>query len=154
MSDDWKLPWDGGCLCGQIRFRISAPPLLTAACHCAWCQKRSASAYSLTITVPTGGFAVTQGEPELGKGPSPNPHFFCPACKNWVFLRLDALGIVNVRPTMLDEHLWFRPFIEIFASRKLPWAATSAVHSFETLPDPQAFGSLIEAFSREGARPA
>ena len=57
MSDDWKLPWDGGCLCGQIRFRISAPPLLTAACHCAWCQKRSASAYSLTITVPTGGFA-------------------------------------------------------------------------------------------------
>ena len=70
MSDDWKLPWGGACLCGQIRFWISAPPLLTAACHCAWCQKRSASAYSLTITVPTGGFAVTRGEPELGKGPS------------------------------------------------------------------------------------
>jgi hypothetical protein len=49
-------------------------------------------------------------------------------CKNWVFLRLDALGIVNVRPTMLDEHRAFRPFIEIFTSRKLPWATTSAVH--------------------------
>jgi hypothetical protein len=97
---------------------------------------------------------VTQGEPELDKGPSPNAHFFCPVCKNWVFLRLDALGIVNVRPTMLDEHRWFRPFIEIFTSRKLPWATTSAVHSFETLPDPQAFRSLIEVFSREGARPA
>jgi hypothetical protein len=55
---------------------------------------------------------------------------------------------------MLDEHRWFRPFIEIFTSRKLPWATTSAVHSFETLPDPQVFGSLIEVFSREGARPA
>ncbi|MBV9287655.1 MAG: GFA family protein [Hyphomicrobiales bacterium] len=154
MTDDWKLPWDGGCLCGQVRFRISAPPLLTAACHCAWCQKRSASAYSLTLSVPTAGFAVTQGEPELGQGPSPNSHFFCPRCRNWLFLRLDALGIVNVRPTMLDEHGWFRPFIEIFASRKLPLAATSAVHSFETMPDPQAFGTLIEGFVREGARPA
>jgi hypothetical protein len=55
---------------------------------------------------------------------------------------------------MLDEHRWFSSFIEIFTSRKLPWVPTSAVHSFETLPDPQAFGSLIEAFSREGARPA
>jgi hypothetical protein len=81
MSDDWKLPWDGGCLCGQIRFRVSAPPLRIAVCHCVWYQKRSASAYSLTITVPADGFALTQGEPELGKGPSPNPHFFCPCAR-------------------------------------------------------------------------
>jgi len=154
MSDDWKLPWEGGRLCEQIRFRITAPPRLTAACHCAWCQKRRASAFSLTVTIPTAAFAVTRGEPELGKGPSPNPHFFCPACKNWVFLRLDGLGIVNVRPTMLDEHRRFRPYIEIFTSRKLPRATTSAVHSFETLPEPEAFGPLIEAFSREGERPA
>jgi hypothetical protein len=97
---------------------------------------------------------VTQGEPELGKGPSPNPHLFCPVCKNWVFTRLDARGVVNIRSTMLDEHGWFRPFIEIYTSRKLPWATTSAVHSFEVLPDPQAIGSLMQAFSREGARPA
>jgi hypothetical protein len=31
---DWKLPWEGGCLCGEIRFRVGAPPLLTMACHC------------------------------------------------------------------------------------------------------------------------
>ncbi len=24
MTDDWKLPWDGGCLCGGVRLRISA----------------------------------------------------------------------------------------------------------------------------------
>jgi hypothetical protein len=55
---DWKLPWEGGCLCGEIRFRVSAPPLLTMACHCRGCQKLSASAYSLTIAVPSEGFAV------------------------------------------------------------------------------------------------
>ncbi|TMJ34620.1 MAG: aldehyde-activating protein, partial [Alphaproteobacteria bacterium] len=52
---EWKLPWEGGCLCGRIRFRITAPPLLTMACHCSGCQKLSASAYSLTIAVPSQG---------------------------------------------------------------------------------------------------
>ena len=31
--DDWKLPWEGGCRCGEVRFRVTAPPLLSAACH-------------------------------------------------------------------------------------------------------------------------
>jgi hypothetical protein len=59
---DWKLPRDGGCLCGAVRFRISAPPLLKMACHCTGCQKLSASAYSLTIAIPTAGFEITRGE--------------------------------------------------------------------------------------------
>ena len=153
MANDWKLPWDGGCLCRAVRFRISVPPLLATACHCASCQKRSASAYSLALTVPAAGFAVTEGEPDLGQGASPNQHFFCPGCKNWLFMRLDALGVVNVRPTMLDEHGWFRPYIEIFTAEKLVWAATPAVHSFPTQPDPQGYAPLIEAFARDGARP-
>lgn len=59
---DWKLPWDGGCLCGGVRFRINAAPLLTMACHCTGCQKLSASAHSLSIAVPREGFAVTKGQ--------------------------------------------------------------------------------------------
>ena len=27
---DWTLPMDGGCRCGKVRFRISAPPMFTA----------------------------------------------------------------------------------------------------------------------------
>jgi hypothetical protein len=105
------------------------------------------------MSVPAAGFTVTQGEPELGQGPAPNQHSFCPRCKNWLFLRFDARGIVNVRPTLLDEHRWFQPYVEIFTERKLPWAQTTAVHSFATIPDPQEYGRLAEAFAREGARP-
>jgi hypothetical protein len=32
-------PWEGGCLCGQVRVKVSAPPLLTMACHCTGCQR-------------------------------------------------------------------------------------------------------------------
>ena len=56
---EWKLPWDGGCRCGQTRIRVSQPPLLAAACHCTGCQRMSASAFSLTLAIPSEGFDVT-----------------------------------------------------------------------------------------------
>ena len=55
-----RLPWEAGCRCGQVRLKLSAPPLLTAACHCTGCQRMTASAFSLSIAVPSEGFAVTQ----------------------------------------------------------------------------------------------
>ena len=58
--DDWKLPWEGGCRCGEVRIRVTAPPILTGACHCTGCQKMTASAFSLTVTVPADGFEVTR----------------------------------------------------------------------------------------------
>ena len=69
--DEWKLPWEGGCRCGAVRIRVTRPPMLTGACHCTGCQTMSASAYSLTVTVPADGFEVMKGEPVLGglKGP-------------------------------------------------------------------------------------
>ena len=38
-----KLPLEGGCLCGAVRYRISAEPHHAGYCHCRMCQ-RSAGA--------------------------------------------------------------------------------------------------------------
>jgi len=67
----WKLPWDGGCRCGEVRLRVTAPPLLAMACHCTGCQRMSSSAYSLSLAIPTAGFEVVAGEPVRGglRGP-------------------------------------------------------------------------------------
>lgn len=141
-------------MCGGIRFEVSAPPLLTMACHCTGCQKLSASAYSLSIAVPSEGFKLLQGEPVLGGMHGPHKQFYCSHCKNWMFTRPQGLDfLVNVRATMLDEHHWYAPFIEVNTSEKLPWAATGAVHSFATQPEVAEYQPLIDAFAREGARP-
>ncbi len=151
---DWRLPWEGGCMCGEIRFRVSAPPLLTMACHCTGCQKLSASAYSLTIAVPSEGFAITRGEPVVGGMHGPHRQLFCSRCKNWMFTHPQGMDFfVNVRATMLDDHSWYAPFIEVYTSEKLPWANTSAQHSFATQPDLPGYAPLLDAFAREGARP-
>ncbi len=151
---DWHLPWDGGCMCGQLRFRISAPPLLTMACHCTGCQKLTASAYSLSLAVPSEGFEVTSGEPAVGGMHGVHKQLYCPHCKNWVFTRPGGLDfLVNVRATMLDDHHWVVPYVETWTAEKLPWATTPAVHSFDGLPELEAYEPLVEAFARDGVRP-
>jgi hypothetical protein len=151
---DWKLPWDGGCMCGEVRFRVSAAPLLAIACHCTGCQKLTASAYSLSITVQSNGFVVTKGEPVAGGLHGPDRQLYCSRCKNWMFTHPHGLDwLVNIRATMLDEYAWYVPFVEVFTSEKLPWAATPAAFSFATQPDLDGYAPLIEAFAREGSRP-
>jgi len=53
---------EGGCRCGQVRFRFTAQPLLTMACHCRGCQRMTGSAFSLSAAYPASGFEVTAGE--------------------------------------------------------------------------------------------
>lgn len=152
--DEWKLPWNGGCRCGAVRVRVTKPPLLAAACHCSGCQSMSASAFSLSLAVPADGFEVIAGEPVLG-GLNRDMHHFCPACMTWLFTRpLGMDWFVNVRPSLLDDHRWFVPFIETWTSEKLPWATTPARHSFETVPELPAFEPLIAEYAEKGARPA
>ena len=151
---DWKLPWRGGCRCGQVRVAVSAPPLLASACHCTGCQTMSASAFSLSLAIPTEGFAVTAGEPVLGGLHGPARHYFCPRCMSWMFTQPPGLDqFVNLRPSMLDDHAWVSPFVEFWACEKLAWAFTPAPRSFATEPGPEAFPELIQAFAQQGARP-
>jgi len=150
---DWKLPWDGGCRCGKVRIRVSAPPLLAAACHCTGCQTMASSAFSLSIAVPADGFTVLAGEPVIGGLRGAARHHFCGDCMTWMYTRPDgADAFVNLRPTMLDRHDWFVPYAEFWTSEKLPWVTTAAVHSFETLPPREAFPALIEQYAARGVR--
>jgi hypothetical protein len=142
-------PWEGACRCGAVRIRISAQPFLTMACHCTGCQKMSASAFSLSVGVPAEAFEVTAGEPVLG-GLNRDMHHFCPQCLSWMFTRPVGMDwFVNVRSTMLDERHWSTPFVETYTSEKLPWAATPAVHSYETIPSMDEYPRLMDEFQQQ-----
>lgn len=140
----------GRCRCERVTFEISAPPMVTMACHCRGCQRMTASAYSLGVLVPSEGFRVTSGEPVIGGLHGPNRHFFCPHCMSWMFTRPEGLDfLVAVRSTMLDERRWDTPFIETCTSEKLPWVTTPAKHSYPGFPPPEAFEPIIAEFAAQ-----
>ena len=145
---NWNLPWDGGCRCDRVRIRISAPPVMTMACHCRGCQRMTSSAYSLGIIVPEQGFSVTQGEPVIGGLHGAARHYFCSYCMSWIYTRPEGLDdLISVRPTMLDDASWFTPFIETWTKEKVSWASTPAVHSYKQTPPFEDFHRLLEEYS-------
>lgn len=156
-----ELPWEGGCRCGRLRFRITRAPLLTMACHCRGCQKMTASAFSLSVAVASDAFELIAGEAVLGgihgaaEGTlqvNPGRHQHCDWCKAWVFTRIEPdRGFVNVRATMLDDHHWFAPFIETQIQEKLAWANTPAKHSFAGFPPMERYAALIADYAAENA---
>jgi hypothetical protein len=108
----------------------------------------SSSAYSLSVAVPTSGFAVVRGEPVIGGLHNPGQqHFFCPRCMTWMFTKVMP-EFVNVRATLLDDTSWFRPFMETWTRTKLPWATTSAIRSYEEFPPMDDYERLIRDFSK------
>lgn len=142
-----NLPLSGSCRCGGVHIRLTKEPICTAACHCPGCQKMAASAYSLTAMVPADGLEVTQGETVIGGMRAPElEHHFCADCMTWIFTRPIGMPFVNVRPTMLDDTSWFRPFMETYTSTKLPFAETGAVRSFAMFPEMEQIESLLEEY--------
>lgn len=152
---DWKLPWHAECLCGRVKMRVSAPPLVALACHCRGCQKLTSGPYSLTLMLPAGGFAVVEGETVLGALQRPETqHHYCPHCKSWLYTTAAALGgAVNFRATMLDDASWVVPFVESKTSEKLRGVVTGASRSYADWPPPEDYAALLAAYAREAARP-
>lgn len=145
MSDK---PLDGGCRCGQVRFRVTAPPLLTMACHCRGCQQMTGSAFSVSAMYPVAGFEVTAGEPAIGGLHGPTRHFFCPHCMSWLFTRPEGADwLVNVRATMFDDASDFTPFLETYTDEKLPWVSTPAVRSYPRFPEIEDYQGMVNEFS-------
>jgi hypothetical protein len=155
MSEADTAPREGGCRCGRVRFRVTAPALLASVCHCRGCQLMTASAFSTTLTVPADGFEVTAGEPVIGGLHGPHPlHHHCDWCKSWVFTRtVPEMGFVNVRATQLDDTADFVPYVEMFTDERLPWAVTGAVRSYPRFPEDADYPGLVAdyaAFVRDG----
>jgi hypothetical protein len=148
------MGYEGGCRCGQVRFEISAQPLITMACHCTGCQKMTGGAFSLSVLTPSAGFTVTQGEPVIGGLHGATRHYYCPHCMSWMFTRPeDGDAFVNVRATLLDDPGELaEPFMETMTAEKLAWVMTPAAESFAGFPTMEDYGRLLQAYAaRRGA---
>jgi len=151
---DWKLPWTGACLCGQVSVRVTEAPVFASACHCRACQKLTGGAYSLTLMLPASGLAV-EGETEIGGLHNPVPeHHFCPSCKTWLFTHGIAGGaFVNLRPSLLDDGGWVRPYADTYVTERLPGAQSGAQIGYPEFPPVEDYARLMEGYAHDGARP-
>ena len=90
----------GGCLCGGVRYEVSAPLVSAGYCHCTRCQRRTGTAAAASAKVAPGSFRVTVGQ-ELIRDYDPGDggflKSFCSACGGALYSshpeHPDVLGI-------------------------------------------------------------
>ena len=142
---------DGGCRCGEIRYRVTGAPKFIVACHCTDCQQLSSSAYALGMVLAEDGFSLTQGTPrewakQTASGGT-STAYSCPTCAGWTHTRPKVDGdLVIVRPTTLDDASWVRPVAEIWTKSALPWARMPTLLSYpEQFDDPAPLAAAFAA---------
>ncbi|HEX8856157.1 MAG TPA: GFA family protein [Thermoleophilaceae bacterium] len=123
------LPLTGGCMCGRVRYEVSAPLQSAGYCHCKRCQRRTGAAASAQARVAPGSFRVVQGEDlvHAWRPPGGFEKAFCSECGSALFSRhRDDPSIISVRLGTFDGDPGIRP-----STRQ--WVASAAV--WEPIPD-------------------
>ena len=130
-----------GCQCGGIRYAAPKEPLVVYVCHCAECQKQSASAFGMSFTVARRALRLLQGTPHYWSRQTVSGHTlecaFCPRCGSRVWHQSSGHpDTINIKGGSLDAPLDVGNAVHIWTSSKLPGVAIPpGAHSFVHEPD-------------------
>ena len=121
MSD--VKPFEGGCLCGSIRYRATAGPLRGVICHCSMCRRHSGAPVLAFVHFPTNDFRWIGAEPTRFRSSEYAERGFCPRCGSTLSMHEQVLADrVQIAVGSLDEpdrvrvddHVWTEDAIAWF----------------------------------------
>jgi hypothetical protein len=140
-ADEMTAPYLGGCLCGAIRYRITAEPITVYACHCTDCQRRTGSALALSMLLPLAAIEVTAGEPAAYSASLPDGRVkrgrMCAGCCCRLWGEPPKRpGIAVLQAGTLDNTSWVRPAAHVCARSAQSWFVFPAdVPVYPTMPE-------------------
>jgi hypothetical protein len=113
---------DGGCLCGKVRFRVTAPPLDAGYCHCRMCQRNSGAPVVAWVTFPAAAFSWTVGEAGRYASSACATRSFCITCGSYlVFVSSEFPNEVSINTASFDGPDAFPPRKHIFSESRIKW---------------------------------
>jgi hypothetical protein len=122
---------EGGCYCGELRYRINAEPLGKGMCFCRECQHISGGGPNIVLMVPADGFAYTKGAPQtFTRSDLQNAvtREFCARCGTQLVVRAPMLpGVALIKVGTLDDPaIYGMPQIAAY---------TSEMQSYHVVPE-------------------
>jgi len=133
---------EGGCACGEVRYRLTSDPLFTHGCHCLNCQRQTGSAFVVNALIEADRVELLAGEPKPvdvpRSGAKKQRIFRCPTCEIAVYSRYTRASILFVRAGTLDDPSRVAPDVHIYTRSKLSWVTLpDSVPAFTTYYDTQ-----------------
>jgi hypothetical protein len=131
---------EGGCLCGAVRYRSAAEPVMTLLCQCKQCQRQSGSSFSVNVGFAKGTLEYSGDVPGVyphkgGSGREVRRHF-CRKCGAPIMTELEVTPELDwLKSGTLDDTSWLQPEVSIWGDDGQPWLSLPrAVLTFEKNP--------------------
>jgi len=116
----------GGCLCGQVRYRITGAPLATSLCHCRSCRRAAGAPAVAWVVVRRDELVFDHGSPTVFRSSPEVERTFCPRCGTpLTYRRDDSSGSIDVQTATLDAPDAFPPTREIWLEHRISWMVTN-----------------------------
>ncbi len=113
---------EGGCLCGEVRYRIEGAPVWVCLCHCTMCRRASGAPAVAWLTLPMDRFAFTKGEAHSYVSSDHGRRGFCPDCGSQLtFWSSRTPGDIDVTLGSLDRPEAFPLSHHTFVTGRLDW---------------------------------
>jgi hypothetical protein len=120
-----KASLEGGCLCGAVRYHLTAPPHYVYFCHCRDCQRESGSPFVTDMNIDRAAVRITgplTRYTRIGDSGKPIHRNFCSLCGTTVLTEFEVdPEHVSVKACSLDDPSCLRPDRHLFSSRMQPW---------------------------------
>jgi len=118
---------EGGCECGNVRYRITNAPIVVNCCHCRDCQRITGSAFAINAMIETDQVEVMKGEAVRSilrrEGSGETSAWRCDDCQTLLYADHPKLGDAMrfVRVGTLDKGERLTPDAHFFVRSKHPW---------------------------------
>jgi hypothetical protein len=114
--------YEGGCLCGSVRYRASGEAINPCYCHCRSCRGSCGAPSVAWATFRTERVELLRGAPTSRRSSRHVTRTFCGRCGTALTYANDKRPEqIDVTLASLDDAGELRPLAHIWFSHKLPW---------------------------------
>ena len=129
---------EGGCLCGSVRYKINADPLMTVFCHCRDCQRTSGAPLMASMMFPQTHVAIEGALntfASIADSGSKVERGFCPKCGSHILAQSSGYpDSVVIAAGSLDDPASFKAGLAVYCQ--------SAMHGVSVPDDIPQFDAM------------
>lgn len=100
---------EGGCACGEVRYRLGRPPLFVHCCHCLNCQRQTGAAFAINVLIERDQVESLAREPDRvpvpRSGTKRQQIYRCPVCETAVWSTYTRKIVLLFAPERSTIHL-------------------------------------------------
>jgi heme-degrading monooxygenase HmoA len=115
-------PYEGGCFCGNVRYRAVGRPKDSSICHCSICRRTSGAPMVGWTTFETSELSWLKAEPRRFSSSDKADRSFCSECGTALtFVLKHRPERTDVTLASLDHPERLAPLDHIHTSSRIPW---------------------------------